>query len=235
MKALPSTGYIGFDEQLKAIFDLNPQRAEEIIRGANGDVRQIADEINNDALRAAIALEDEKLFQQFARAHPSQLVPILTEARDITRRIFGSILKDQAKLKEIENAIGDWPPEDFQKYYANLDIIQGIHTSSEWMISDGDVTPKIRVHFTSGNERIILNSALDWDDLVFVVYRLTQALREDIDNLGLLTPEKRSEFNLKNEYGDRVAKRISHIRKDIEVIQEKFCELGFSKSDFGCD
>jgi hypothetical protein len=39
----------------------------------------------------------------------------------------------------------------------------------------------------------------------------------------------------RDAYGDRVAKRMSNIRKDLEVIKEKFCELGFSKDDFGLD
>jgi hypothetical protein len=69
LRALPSTGYTGFDENLKAIFDLDQQRAEDIVREANGDVSQIAAKIDQDALRGAVALEDEKLFQQFSRAH----------------------------------------------------------------------------------------------------------------------------------------------------------------------
>jgi hypothetical protein len=234
LRALPSTGYTGFDENLKAIFDLDQQRAEDIVREANGDVSQIAAKIDQDALRGAVALEDEKLFQQFSRAHPSQLVPVLTEAREITRRILGSILKDRTKLQELEKAIEESPSE-FETYYANLDIVQGIHISSEWSFQDDDVTPRLRVHFTALNERIVFNASLDWDDIIFVVYRLIQALRDDLDHLKLLAPEVREGINLNDAYGDRVAKRMSNIRKDLEVIKEKFCELGFSKDDFGLD
>jgi hypothetical protein len=116
LRALPSTGYTGFDENLKAIFDLDQQRAEDIVREANGDVSQIAAKIDQDALRGAVAPEDEKLFQQFSRAHPSQLVPVLTEAREITRRILGNILKDRTKLQELEKAIEESPSE-FETYY----------------------------------------------------------------------------------------------------------------------
>jgi hypothetical protein len=126
LREIPSTGYTGFDENLKAIFDLDQQRAEDIVREANGDVSQIAANVDQDALRGAVALEDEKLFQQFSRAHPSQLVPVLTEARQITRRILGSILKDRTKLQELEGAIEE-SPSDFETYYANLDIVQCIH------------------------------------------------------------------------------------------------------------
>lgn len=56
-----------------------------------------------------------------------------------------------------------------------------------------------------------------------------------LDHLKLLAPEVREGINLNDAYGDRVAKRISIIKKDLEVIKEKFCELGFSKDDFGFD
>jgi hypothetical protein len=59
-----------------------------------------------------------------------------------------------------------------------------------------------------------------------------QDLREDFDNLSLLTPEARNSVNMKKRFGDRMAKRLSSISKDIRVIRDRLIEIGFSIDDF---
>lgn len=97
---------------------------------------------------------------------------------------------------------------------------------------DDAVTPKLHVIFAANNQRIIFNAAIDWDDTIFIAYRLIQELAQDFDHLKLLAPEVRDRLNIKEYYGDRVAKRISDMRKDLDIIQENLLKLGFGTDDF---
>ncbi len=234
MAAIPSTSYSGIDEGVQAIFDLDLDATRKLVQEANGNVEFIVAHVDKAALRAAVALEDETLFERFSKAHPTQLIPVLTQARERVRSVLGDILANTEKRQELDKAIDEAIAEgEFEEYWSNLDILQSIHISSEWAFKDGEVTPRLRVHFTALRERIIFNSALDWDDIIFVAYRLLLSLRDDMENLKLLSEEPRSQINIKSDYGDRLAKRLSNIRSNLDEIRDQLCALGFSKEDFG--
>jgi hypothetical protein len=130
----------------------------------------------------------------------------------------------------LEESVAQQGPSD--EYYDSLNYFSNIRTYSEWQISDKAVTPRLRVHFTGFRGNVIFDTSFDWDDAINVAYRLTQQVREDVEHLNLLTPQAQKTVDLKNEFGDRIPKRISAIVKDLREIRDKFCELGFSRDDF---
>jgi hypothetical protein len=112
LRQIPSTGFAGFDEALQALFELDQAKAEETIRTADGDLSKIAAGISHDAIRAALSLEDDDQVKQLSRAHPRQLTRLFDEAREISRRLFGTILKDPEKRAQlariIHGGVGFW-------------------------------------------------------------------------------------------------------------------------------
>src|SRR5262249_1892 len=100
---IPSTGYAGFDEDLEAIFKLDRKNAEDAIKAASGNISEIAKKLDRNFIRAPLGLEVPKLFETFARDHPRQLVPVLTEAREIARGVLGDLLTDPVKRQELDD------------------------------------------------------------------------------------------------------------------------------------
>jgi len=154
-----------------------------------------------------------------------------TQAREITRRLLGPIVQTPEKREELERLLPA-PSGDDQQTWADLGVFRGLDTQSEWVFDSGEVTPRLRLVVYSFKDRVILNSPLDWDDVIFIAYRLIQALRDDFGNLDLLSEEARKTINMKSEFGDRIAKRMSNISKDVKVIRDRLKTLGFSDTDF---
>lgn len=235
MKKLPSTGFAGFDDNLRAVFDINPEDASAIVKDANGNVEHILDKIDKGVVRAAIALQSKELFDAFARAHPEQLIPILRQAKEITGRIFGSILDDPKKREELDNAIDNREPTTAN--LENIDAINSVTMTPEWKFNlpARSVIPGLRMSLFNPGEKVLLRTYLDWDDTIYLCYRIIQELLEDANNFELISAEAKKNTDLKDLYGDRVAKRISNMLRDLKDIRSMLCNFGFSKSDFAPD
>ena len=235
MKEIPSTGFAGFDEGLNAVFAVDPKEAQSIVKAADGDIEEILKKLDKRVARAAVALEDQNLFDRFASAYPEQLIPVLTEAREITRRIFGNIIRDPDERHDLD--VASQTDETDQNYLENLDAISTILMTSEWRfnLEGGSVIPGLKLSISNPGDKLLLRAYLDWDDAIYLSYRLLQELLDDSKNFELILPQAREKTNLKELYGDRVAKRVSSMLNDLKVIRAKLCELGFSRNDFAPD
>jgi hypothetical protein len=234
LREIPSTGSSGFDEGLRGLFQLKLGQAEETIRTAQGDVKKIIAGIGRDIVRVALTLEDDENLEMFFRADPPKLQPLFEEARTITRKLFGEVLRDPGKRAQLADALFE-PPPKLDEYYASMGFVNIIEATSEWLFDVDEIRPRLRVLLMSPSRSVLLNSTLDWDDIVYVAHRLINEMRDDFKNLEYLTPEARRRIKVKSEFGDRVAKRMSIISKDLKVIRDKLCELGYSKDEFDLD
>lgn len=225
---LPSTGYSGFDAGLNALFQLNQELAVKIISDCNS-VEELLEKLPKEILKTVVALENDELIKMFARANPRQLDPILQSARATSRHLFGKFLNDPKKLYELDQATSEDESVDSAIIDA-LNRIDNITSLSTWVIADGEITPSQRFLFRTASEKTIIDTTLDWDDTIFLTYRIIQELNHDLDNLSLFSS---SQFNLKDKYGDRLAKRLSNMQKDLLEIKNKLCDLGFAADDFG--
>jgi hypothetical protein len=234
MESIPSTGFFGFDESLKAVFAIDQEAVASIVSAAKGNIKEIVEKVDRQVIRAAVALEDENLFASFTRPYPQQLTPVLTDARRITRAIFGDILQKSSTLNDLDEASQE--PSD-QAYLENLDTVNGVSATSEWRFDRkaGSVVPGLRLSATNPGDKVLLNVYLDWDDAVYLCYRIMQELYEDSKNIEFLSPELRKSTNLKERYGDRVAKRMSNMIADLKSVRATLCELGFSREEFAPD
>lgn len=49
---------------------------------------------------------------------------------------------------------------------------------------------------------------------------------DDFDKLNLLSSEARQKLNVKDEFGDRLAKRISHLANNLKAVRDKLFDNG---------
>jgi hypothetical protein len=233
-REIPSTGFGGFDAYLEDLYQLDTDEVEKKV-AAGVSVAELVNELGAGPFRVATAVENRVWIRLLTRANPKQLVPFMEETKDLTRRLFGPILDDQAKRAELEIALDDTETVEKPAFPEAFNVVSRISFASAWELGRGSVTPRLRVVFRSWEDRMLLDSTLDWDDIIYVAYRLVDALRDNTANLELVAPKVRENLDLKGDLGDRTAKRINLMIEDLREIRAKLIELGFSKEDFGLE
>jgi hypothetical protein len=226
----PETGYPELDADLGLLFDLEGRGDLDGL-----DIEELVQKIGIRPVRLAYFLtEDGAFIERYARADPGKLRPILNRARNIASTLFGYIFNNPDRREEFEVFLKGSSPAE-HAFYKQLRVIEKVFTFSEWRLFEGFAMPRLRVSFINGDDEVLLDCSLDWDDLIFVSSRLIDELRDDLENLDLLAPVVRERLNLKSEFGARISSRIKELEVNLQHIKKVFTTLGFSEQDFSAE
>lgn len=218
-----NTGINQLDKDLEALFSLDTpekiQKIHEISSRENQTINDILAVINTSALRLALALLNEESYSKLLKIINSESIPKLERAKKfVEENLKGLINHNIDLIKEVLSIANEI--DDFNPFSESLNAISTVVIRSNWIIIKQDkILPAIRCVFANHlKKQVYLQSTLEWGNVLYVVERLLDGLKEDIEIVPNILNDK-AQKNLLIKPKDLLSRTLE-IKKMITSIEK---------------
>ncbi len=222
-------GVGSLDEDLRALLDFceseRLQQLQDAIARDTLTEQQFVGLVPEGALRVANALSSPVACESVREIVSENARPLIRKAEALVRDHFDTILRNPIVRRVSENPI---VRRAFEKMSAtqeertaaasvrdSFNIISGTSSLPTWVGSPPELRPTVRIGFLDKNGRLLLDSFLTWDDLLFLVGSLINVLAEQLEAGRELA--KLQQLELGNTA--KLADRIQDITKTLSKIK----------------
>jgi hypothetical protein len=165
------------DALMELVSHYGTDQVQQFVDEYKDDIESLVSVFGMAALRFSVIL-DVDAYDRIRGLLDSAHQERLEKNYEIVKTAVGSISKTAA-IERIFHS------EDSSDYAASMEgsinRINRVEPKSTWFLDDGGVEPRIRFIFANYQFRqVLLDTTLDWDDIVFLASKLIEALRNDI-------------------------------------------------------
>lgn len=222
-----NTGIQQLDRDLEALLSLDsPEKLEEIRnlkKKDNPTIGDILSVVDPRAIRVSAGLLSDEIFSDLKNKIKSDSKDEFVKAKKFTQEHLEELINSEIIQDEF---FREQEVDDFQPLSESLNIITSISGTSNWIIQKNNVIPAIRYIFSnSKRKKVLLQSTLDWEDVLFTTEGLLDLLKDDIENTSNLLDQKTlKKLNIDSDnLTDRIeniSKLLNSIKKDLSNIDE---------------
>lgn len=108
----------------------------------------------------------------------------------------------------------------------SLNVISQLEHFTSWRVTENEILPAVRVVFSNRRNRLLLDTLMDWDDLMFIVQGLTTILRDDLRKGQQFARKRKPKIVVPESEKNRIAERISETILKLEEISELALSFG---------
>ncbi len=179
------TGYEQLDKELRELFDFcegdGAQRLRQAVEEHSLDKQTLAAIIPDEALRVAGLLVSPLLYEGLVQNVNPAARPALESARRLTKEKLNSAFEDplvRARSCELAAQVsGMGKPSPLED---STNVIAGVSSLQTWLGAAPRLKPAVRFGFTNPTGRLLLDSLLDWDDILYLANALTNVLSKQM-------------------------------------------------------
>ena len=178
-----NTGIKKLDDDLQALFDVVSSDKLQEIKAAIANPSLSEDElfavVPQAIVRVLLALREPSSYRSLMGQVPAEAKPILEKAKEAVEKHFSDVLKHPGILCRFS------PPgtaEEASPLLEALNVILGLDHFSSWTGTPPKMRPVSRLVFLSTDDRVILDSLCDWDDLLQLVRSIIEILCCEMEN-----------------------------------------------------
>jgi hypothetical protein len=208
-----NTGIDGLDSDLRQLFEVVGTEKGREIKEAIADysltTEQLFDVVPLAILRLTWGLRDPEVFKGLLDRIPEEAKPQLKEAKDIIEYQFVDILKHPAALPSLRS--------EEHRPLESLNEIVAVSYIPGWAGSPPQMRPASRLFILGAGDRILLDSACSWDDLLYLAETITRILACEMkDGLEL------ARLKLVKLPGKAVMqRRLRNLEKNLQLIKNR--------------
>lgn len=225
-----STGLPALDEDLYDIYWSGIEKLFDRYKREELSAREVIERLPQNAIKAMFFLVDEKGFNQLLNDIHPDANEFVRSVQKLAKDYFLPLLEDQNAYR-LAAAIRDEPSKAQLNSRLSRNRISNVRSDSAWNFG-AEIEPAFEAILMSDDDNVLLKSRMNWDDAIFVAYRLIDevvAQSADLDNLSDLAKEK---LDVKELYGQRVPLRLKKIDDDIRELRRILIKLGYQEGDF---
>lgn len=179
-----NTGVTQLDDDLKVLFDFcTSERLKRLQEAAANDALtedNLADFVPEEVLRAASVLSEPSGFEFLRDQATESSRPVIEEAKALVDHHLNAAFRHPAIIKRAEELVTQKTKMDdaFAAVRENLNVIAAVGGRFMWTGIPPKLTPALHVAFLDSNSKLLLDSLLEWDDVLFVASGLVERLSE---------------------------------------------------------
>lgn len=188
---------------------------QRIINENDDDIEGLVSHFGIDALRFSVILDIEA-YDRLSGLLDSKHQEILEKNYENLKSAIKSISEKTCIERIFHSDDGGAPNTSID---ASLNQINRIEPKSAWFFDRGGVDPRIRFIFANYKfQQVLLDTTLDWDDIVFVASKLVEALRDDINRTEAFLDSKHKAYA-------QGALKTDNFRKNFEDLQNALRDI----------
>jgi|GEM_PF-5898410 len=221
-----NTGIQKLDRDLETLLSLDdPEKLEEIRelnKKSNPTIGDILSVVDPEAIRLSAALLSDEIFEDLKSKIKSDSSDLLLKAKQFAKENLEELVnKDIIQDDFFRNDEID----DFHPLSESLNIITSISGASNWIVQKNNLVPAIRCVFSnSRRKKVLLESTLDWEDILFITEGLLELLQDDIENASNFLDKK----TLKNSDVNpvKLSDKVENLVDRLNIINKKLSKIG---------
>jgi hypothetical protein len=225
-----NTGIAELDRDLYVFNEVVETPLFELIKNTVADksvrVDQLSALIPAGFIRVAAVLSSTKPFENLRNQVNENVRPMLDKARDFVVEKLPGLMENPGILTFLGEIASQESQEEVDSDTPNssLNQITKIGYFSSFLGSPPNLIPAVRLSFQDSKGNRLLDSTLDWDDLVFLTASTASIAREQFENAIRL--HESNLLALGEKERARIAKRFAQIQEDLHHLQETFPKYG---------
>lgn len=226
-----NTGIEQLDQDLRAFFDQEKkgglQKARELLENPDADHQKIFDLFDVNVLRVGLALVMEEQYQFLHKSVQETTRPLLETARKMAQKYLSGLTTYPAIIERIKQATQDMLKKR-PAPRAMLNTIRSMtHMDSLVPIETERLYPIFRIGLGDESGKLLLDTTMGWDDLLFVVSGFLEILSDSMEKWKPVIKNGKMEFVMPV---DIIKKRITDTKRFLEQIEGMASDYGIDLS-----
>jgi len=172
-KAETSTGIKMLDSDLAELFKLEEQgklsEAKQLLEDLEVTQDKFTSLISMKVARVTIALLDKDTFVSLKERSAQDSHGLLDKAREIAQTFLAKLPDHPVAKKILVDEAGEEEKDDNKEGKLTLNVISQLAPFSSFFYYREKLIPAVRITFLDRREKKLLESTMDWDDLLFLI------------------------------------------------------------------
>lgn len=216
-QATIKTGIRGLDADLQALFEAASGERLQDIKGAIANPQLTEDQlfaiVPKAIFRVVVGLRQPSTYAALMENVPKEARPYLEKAKEVAEKHFLDLLTHPAVVGRLS------PPgarKDTSSLAGALNVITAVRHIPGWGGSPPKMRPWSRLVFVGLDDKVLLDSACDWDDMLGLVEHITDALACEMTSGKALAELQLVEVPDR----DKIAERLKEIDANLKVVKQ---------------
>jgi len=222
-----NTGNEMLDSDLKELFQVAAGPRLQAVHGAikkrNLSEPDFAKIAPPSVIRVTHALTDPENFKSLLKQCPVEVHPLLKKAKGLAQKEFSDLPSHPAASRILEKEAEDKKPR------LNYNTISRISWISEWVGKPPKLLPTVRIGLRDRRDELLLDTTVDWDDLLYLIQGLSRILTEHMEESLELGRASLLEIPDKGELSNKIGNTRANLDRLLELAPEFDIEVDSEK------
>jgi len=224
-----TTGIEQLDKDISILFELRDsgklKEIQKIIEQPELTTEKVFSVIPKEVIRLAVLVSQETNYSQVLEKCSEDGKVQLEEARDLLRNYLSQLINDRTIVRKVIDKIIEKTQKD-EGPFLNLNSIISISSiPTLFPTDDGTLLPALRIGLEGKGGKVLLDTTLDWDDVLLVASGFLQALEKDFERWK--DSANRGEISVAS-LSHSIADRLGEIRETFVELENNAAAYGIS-------
>lgn len=183
---------------------------------------ELRESIPDSAIRVVMSLTDAPSFSLVSETCEASIRPDLERARDLAQEHFAELRSHPAIVKLLKEMLSKSSTEQHDEL--ELNSIAKIGYFPMYVGIAPELTPTVRVAFRSLRGKLLLDSQLDWDDLLYVSKVLADIAADQLQAAESLN--EAGMLRIDDKLRGKLAAHISELAHHVDRLQQSAPSYG---------
>lgn len=188
-KSHTKTGIETLDKDIAFLFNLKPSKFktfEKVVSNKAATIKELKDNIPPEIFNLVFHILPDSTYDTLVRQSPKTGKQLIKKARNLVMTHLADLLYHPAVVEFLVSQVTTQKNDDEKEKTPSLNL-NIIHTISPapTLFADKDdperLTPAVRIGFLDRRRKVLLDTTLDWDDMLFVASVFLKTLASELE------------------------------------------------------